>query len=172
MRLFSDKTIDEREEEHPLLDWADAMICASVLCMIVFSFFIKTFTVVGPSMLPNYVEGERVIAVSLYGKLKSGDVVVTDEYNGTGDPLIKRVLAVEGDEIYIEEDGTTYLNGSVYEDVMEKTPSTRKGDVPYPIVVPEGTVFLLGDNRSVSYDSRYLAVGCIPVECVVGKVIR
>ncbi len=159
-------------EKHPLFEWIDAMVSAAVFCMVIFTFFIKSFRVVGPSMLPNYVEGERVIVASVYTRIKPGDVVVTDAHNGTGDPLIKRVIALGGDEVFIEEDGTVYVNGEVYQDIVDTTRATANGDTIYPVVVPEGYVFLMGDNRLVSFDSRYLQVGCVPVECIVGKVLN
>ena len=172
MKSLSKKEKNEVAEKHPVFDWIDAMVSAAVFCMVIFTFFIKSFRVVGPSMLPNYVEGERVIVASVFAVIKPGDVVVTDAHNGTGDPLIKRVLALEGDEIYIEEDGTIYRNGEVYQDIVDTTRATRNGDTVYPLVVPEGCVFLLGDNRMVSFDSRYVQVGCVPVECIVGKVLN
>ena len=129
-------------EKHPLFEWIDAMVSAAVFCMVI------------------------------YTRIKPGDVVVTDAHNGTGDPLIKRVLALGGDEVFIEEDGTVYVNGEVYQDIVDTTRATANGDTVYPVVVPEGYVFLMGDNRLVSFDSRYLQVGCVPVECIVGKVLN
>lgn len=173
MKFFSRKNNMHPNETsvHMLYDWIDSLVCAAVLCILVFTFFIKTMRVIGSSMYPTYVDGQRVIAVTPFAGISHGDVVVTDEHNGTGDPLIKRVIAVSGDTLYVDEEGAIYINGNAIKDYVDAGYYTSYGDTEYPIVIPDGMLFLMGDNREVSYDSRYMKVGCIAEDNVIGKVI-
>ena len=170
MRFFSRNKNKEDYSLHVLFDWADSLVCAAVLCILFFTFCLKTMRVVGSSMYPTYVEGQRVMAVNPIVGISRGDVVVTDEHNGTGDPLIKRVIAVSGDTLFVDNEGKILINGEEYNDYVDQTYYTTYGDTEYPIVVPDGMVFLMGDNREVSYDSRYVKVGCISLDNIVGKV--
>ena len=171
MKFFSRNRNTDDPAAHVLYEWIDSLVCAAVICILFFTFFIKTMRVIGSSMYPTYVDGQRVIAVTPFMGIVSGDVVVTDEHNGTGDPLIKRVIAVSGDTLYVDDEGAIYINGNVINDYVDVGIYTCYGDTEYPLVVPEGMVFLMGDNREVSYDSRYKKVGCIPLDNVIGKVI-
>ena len=128
-----------------------------------------------------YLPVLRVSGSSMGDTLASGDIVVTmrteDVHRGdlvvfsigNGKLLIKRVVAEAGDEIDILEDGTVTVNGEALDEpyVMNKTRGEYDIDLPY--VVPEGRVFVLGDNRSVSVDSRNSAIGCVAGEQIIGK---
>lgn len=171
MKFFAVKNNNTTLSVHTLFEWIDSLVCAAVLCIFFFTFCCKTMKVVGSSMYPTYKDGQRIIAVTPITSISSGDVVVTDDNNGTGDPLIKRVIAVSGDNLYIDDEGVIYINGKIFEDYVNLPQYTIYGDTIYPITVPEGMVFLMGDNREVSYDSRYIKVGCIPLINIIGKVI-
>ncbi len=171
MKFFSRKKDNDSITAHTLLDWIDSLVCAAVLCILFFTFICKTMNVIGTSMYPTYIDGQRIIAIVPINGIKAGDVVVTDDNNGTGDPLIKRVIAVSGDELFVDDDGSIFINGNRIVDYVNLPEFTTYGDTNYPIVVPEGTVFLMGDNREVSLDSRYMRVGCIPYFNIIGKVI-
>lgn len=128
-----------------------------------------------------YLPVLRVSGSSMGDTLASGDIVVTMRTEdvrpgdlvvfsiGNGKLLIKRVVAEAGDEIDILEDGTVTVNGEALDEpyVMNKTRGEYDIDLPY--VVPEGRVFVLGDNRSVSVDSRNSAIGCVAGEQIIGK---
>ena len=171
MKYFNKKHYTDSFTVHTLFEWIDSLVCAAVLCIFFFTFICKTMSVIGSSMYPTYVDGQRVIAITPFNGVTYGDVVVTDDNNGTGDPLIKRVIAVSGDVILIDEDGSILINGNKIKDYVDLPEFTKYGDTEYPLVVPEGMVFLMGDNREVSLDSRYKKVGCIPFYDIVGKVI-
>lgn len=123
----------------------------------------------------------RVSGNSMANTLADGDIVVTlrtEEVQpgelavfsvGGGKMLIKRVIAQGGDEIDIREDGAVLVNGEALDEPYAINITRGECDVELPYVVPEGRVFVMGDNRSVSVDSRTSALGCIAGEQIVGK---
>lgn len=157
--------------------WVEDLTFALVVVTIIFTFLIRVITVDGSSMNPNYYDGDRVIITGLTGKYDQGDVVIVT--NVLEAPIIKRVIATEGqtvsinveeravyvdnvrvdDSVYGIENGITDLNWSNY-DMLD-----------FPAVVPEGCIFVLGDNRVISKDSRYAEVGMIDERNVLGKAI-
>lgn len=159
-----------------------------LLCMLVFLFFreyvIDQARVDGPSMQPNFYTDDRVLYNHLYTP-KRGDIVIVDASDKLGEALIKRVIAVEGDLLDIREDGYVYVNGEQVNEQIKANPDdkltkdyfisslTTSKDYPsheYPVTIPEGYVFVMGDNRINSMDSRSAFVDWIPEENIVGKV--
>jgi len=155
-----------------ICEWMDAAVFAVVMCVVVFSLFIKLFTVNGISMEPTYYEGDRVFAVLSYLNISTGDVIVTDDNTGLDEPLIKRVIATEFQKVDIDpETGAFYVDGELVDTPIETTVFNLNGDISYPFYVPEGHVFAVGDNRELSLDCRYARVGFIDNRSIVGKVI-
>ena len=97
-----------------------------------------------------------------------GDIVVVDRY--TGEPLIKRIIAIGGDTLSIDEGGHVYLNGLLLSEPYATPFTPQKGCVD-SVVIPYGYVFLMGDNRMVSLDSRSEEVGLVLEKDIVGKVV-
>lgn len=96
---------------------------------------------------------------------------MVDGYINYGEPIVKRIIGVGGDEVDIDfETATVTVNGSVLQEPYLGTPTQRKGDVEFPLTVPEGMVFVLGDNRQASLDSRYTDVGFIDSRDILGRV--
>ena len=156
-----------------IYSWIDVVVCAVLSCVLIFLFLFKVYRVIGDSMVPQLHDGDRVFTVVPYFGVQQGDVVVTDSYNGVGDPLIKRVIATGGQTVVIDSaTGAIYVDGVLFQDKVGVTTDTVRGNQVYPLLVPEGSVFLVGDNRIVSLDSRFTDVGCIPVEDVVAKVVE
>lgn len=153
-------------------EWMDAAVFAVVVCVLLFTLFVKVFTVNGTSMEPTYFEGNRVFAFLAYTDLKTGDVIVTDDNNGLSEPLIKRVIATEFQKVEMDpETGAIYVDGKLIDTPVETTVSNLKGDISYPFYVPEGYVFAVGDNREMSLDCRYERCGLLDRRCIVGKVL-
>ena len=151
-----------------LFDWVGALVTALVVLVLLFTFFFRNVGVEGDSMLPSLQSGDRLLLTDMVDGYGVGDIVVIDRY--TQDPLIKRVLAVAGDTVEITEDGVLSVNNvSIYEPYIQGTNIRR--DLVGKVTVPEGHLFVMGDNRSVSKDSRMKEIGFVSEKDVVGKAI-
>lgn len=149
---------------------------------LVFVFIIRLVGVKGDSMLPTLHNQDYLLLESnfLYSgdDLKYGDIVVLSvpyyEENGEG-PIVKRVIATEGQTVNIDFDtGAVYVDGVMLSETYINTPTNYNwGEygLEYPAVVPENCIFVLGDNRNNSMDSRYAPIGMIDERCVLGKVL-
>ncbi|WP_240456736.1 signal peptidase I [Virgibacillus halodenitrificans] len=164
-----------------LLDFGKSVLFFMVIVILLRVFVFATYDVSGSSMEPNFHDGERLIVSKLsyqVGIPERFDVVVFHATNQ--DDYIKRVIGLPGDEIKYEND-ILYVNGQPIEENFikdEKKQSNHeytenfnmKEILPHE-TVPEGYVFVMGDNRPNSVDSRYASLGFIPIESVVGEVI-
>ena len=139
--------------------------------------FIKPTIVKQSSMEPTFQNNDYLFvskqAYRLFGDPKNGDIIVfhtdLETENGTEKMLIKRVIGVPGDTVDIEN-GQVYVNGEIiYEDYI-LDPYTASHDAGTHFEVPEGCVFAMGDNRGVSLDSRYVEVGYVEIDDIMGKV--
>ena len=117
--------------------------------------FFKILQVSGSSMEPNLHEGELLITSSFF-KFKKGDMIAF-YYNDS--VLIKRVIATEGEVVNIEDDGTVFVNSVKLEENYVKELAYGNCDITFPYQVPKNSVFILGDNREVSIDSRSKSIG-------------
>ena len=159
-----------------IVEWAIVLVAAAILAFVVNTFLAQTANVTGDSMVPTLAHDDVVVVNKLayrFGKPKYNDIVVFP-YEGNpwddGDQkyYIKRVIGLPGDEMDWQN-GAFLRNGEKLNDAFSEA-ETMAGTVKFPLTVPEGTCFVLGDNRNVSDDSRYTAVGCMPFGKLVGKV--
>lgn len=133
------------------------------------AFVIQTIRVEGPSMQPTLYTGERVLVEKvsyLFSEPKRYDIV-TCRYPGEDDLFVKRVIGLEGETVSVK-DGDVYINGERLEDDPTEVRATADMD---PVQVPAGYVFVMGDNRKDSKDSRDPSVGPIPKEDIVGHAL-
>ena len=142
-----------------------AMIIIAFAIITSTSFF-KILQVSGNSMEPNLHEGE-ILLTSNFFDFKKGDMIAF-YYNDS--VLIKRVIALEEDVVNIEDDGTVFVNSVKLEENYVKKLSYGNCDITFPYQVPKNSVFILGDNREVSIDSRSKSIGCISADRVIGKI--
>ena len=155
-----------------VLEWYEALISAALVLVLVFSFFFRIIQVDGSSMVPPLVNGDKLIVWGAGYTPQRGDVVIVDSYTTYGKPLVKRVIAKGGDTISIDYDaGTVEVNGELLQEDYIAAPTHLGYDVEFPYTVPEGTVFVMGDNRNESLDSRSSYVGCIDERDILGKVL-
>lgn len=151
-------------------EWLDSIVFSLTIVLLIFTFAIKTFIVQGSSMEPNFYTGDRVFALELGYEPQSGDVVVIDDNNNLDEPLIKRVVATAGQTVNIDPTtGAVTVDGVAFDEPIAAADVNVRGDAVYPLTVPEGYVFVMGDNRAVSLDSRYSQLGCVDVRSIVGK---
>ena len=155
-----------------VLEWYEALISAALVLVLVFSFFFRIIQVDGSSMVPTLVNGDKLIVWGAGYTPQRGDVVIVDSYTSYGKPLVKRVIAKGGDTVSIDyATGTVAVNGEVLQEDYIAEPTYLGYDVQFPYTVPEGTVFVMGDNRNQSLDSRSTYVGCIDERDILGKVL-
>ena len=154
-----------------MYDWVQCLIVALIICVVFFAFFVRIIDVVGTSMNPTLNNSDKMLVSGLFYKPQVGDVVVfkKDEYN-PNKALVKRVIAVEGQEINIDFDrGIVYIDGQpIQEDYIAELTKTKE-DFIGPKTVPEGCVFVMGDNRNMSTDSRKTEIGMVDTRLILGK---
>ena len=155
------------------LEWLEAIVLAVVAVALIFTFGVRMIRVDGESMLPTLQDGQRLMFSSYPYPPQRGDFVVTDAYTAYGDPLVKRVIGIEGDTIDIDfQNGIVYLNGEVLEEPYTAEPTYLQESVTFPVTVPEGCLFVMGDNRNHSTDSRDDRVGFVDERDVLGRLLR
>ena len=155
-----------------LLEWVDSLVFAAVVLALVFTFGVRIVQVDGSSMNPGLVNGERLLLSSLPYEPEYGDVVVIDSYTNYGKLLIKRVIGKGGDVIDIDFDtGVVYRNGQALEEPYTTAPTYLYEGVDFPVTVPEGMLFIMGDNRNDSKDSRSPEIGFVSEGDVLGRAI-
>lgn len=160
-----------------LYEWLEEIVIALTLVILVFTFLFRVVTVTGESMLPNFVEGQKLIVTNLGHSVEQGTVVVIT--NVLNEPIIKRVIAAEGQTVDIDyETGVVYVDGEAVDETqfgLENGITTRPYStleaMVFPQTVPEGCVFVLGDNRGVSKDSRYTEVGMVDTRHILGEAV-
>ena len=155
-----------------ICDWVENIVLAVVVVVLAFTFLGRTSIVNGSSMVPTLSGGDLLLVTRLGNEAKAGNiVVVTKPYSG-GEPIIKRVIATEGQLVDINFDlGVVFVNGEMIDEPYVAGPTNRYFDMEFPQTVPEGCVFCLGDNRNNSYDSRAEEIGMIDTRYILGRVV-
>ncbi len=155
-----------------LLDWAEAIVFSLVVVVLLFTFVFRIITVDGESMLQTLQDQDRLIVSHLFYQPQRGDIVVVNKPDGLGKPIIKRIIALEGDEVDIDfVNGYVSVNGERLDEPYVNTPTTTSYDVRFPVTVPEDCVFVMGDNRNDSTDSRDSRVGFVNEGYILGKAV-
>ena len=153
-------------------DWFQCIVTALLLCVLVFVFLFRVVGVLGSSMVPTLHEGDKIITSNLFYTPEYGDIVVLRKDSFDDDPIVKRVIATEGQTVDIDFDaGIVYVDGVALEENYIAEPTQRALDFSGPVTVPEGCVFVMGDNRNGSTDSRDDRLGCVDTRYIMGKVL-
>lgn len=142
-----------------------AAVFAGILLLAMFA--MPVYRITGNTMNPTLDEGNIVLSIRT-GNLKEGDLAAVRYSDKI---LVRRVIGLPGDRIEMDESGTVRVNGEVLAEDYVSNPEAGQTDLTYPFVVPEGQYFMMGDNRSVSIDSRNSAIGCIPEDMIAGKLM-
>lgn len=179
--LFKKKTQTPVREEAKLtwpqrivLDFHD-LIHVLAIFMFVYMLLFRVVVVVGPSMYNTLVDGDRLVLVSnvLYRNPKQGDVIVASKQSfKDGECIIKRIIATEGQTVDIDfQEGVVYVDGVGLQEDYTYTMTNLDEGMRFPLEVPEGCVFAMGDNRNASMDSRNPQIGFIDEREILGKAV-
>ncbi|VBB05640.1 peptidase s26a signal peptidase i [Lucifera butyrica] len=151
-------------------DWVISILIAVILAFFIRHFIVELYMVEGPSMRPTLLNGERLVVNKFIYRFKTperGDVLIFRYPRDPSRDFIKRVIAVAGDTIEIK-DGRVFVNGQLQNEPYILEP--MRGSYPLS-TVPPGTIFVMGDNRNNSEDSRFPDVGFVPLDLVKGKAM-
>ena len=143
------------------------LIVVAAIAILVAVLLLPVLQIFGNSMTPTLAEGNYVLSVK-GSDLKTGDVCAFYYNNKI---LVKRVIANSGDWVDIDENGVVYVNNQKIEEPYVSEPSIGICDIKLPYQVPESRIFVMGDHRNVSVDSRTKAIGCVAEEQIVGKIV-
>ncbi|MCR4615971.1 MAG: signal peptidase I [Clostridiales bacterium] len=153
-----------------LYDLAGSVQTAIIIIFILFVFLLRPAYVSGRSMLPTLKDGDMLMVLSNFNSLERGDIVVIAPYGSSENTLVKRIIAVGGDTLKIDySTGAVELNGEILYEPYIKELTHRSFDMPSELIVPEGFLFVMGDNRNDSLDSRHSDVGFVDERYVFGK---
>ncbi|MBR6789721.1 MAG: signal peptidase I [Oscillospiraceae bacterium] len=153
------------------VEWVKALAGAALVVFVLFFVLTRIVNVEGASMEPTLLAGDRLLISGVLYTPENGDIVVTSKDNALGKPLVKRIIAKGGQIVDMDEDGRLMVNGLVLDEYYLSSPETDMGDLELPLTVPDGCVFIMGDNRAHSTDSRSGVVGMIPEEELDGRVL-
>ena len=143
------------------------LVVVAAAAILVATRFLPVLQIYGDSMTPTLNEGEIVVAFD-YGDLEQGDVVAFYYNNKV---LVKRVIAGPGDWVDIKDDGTVYVNNRLLHEPYIDEAALGSCNITLPYQVPESHVFVMGDHRSDSIDSRNTAVGCVGEDQIIGELV-
>lgn len=166
---FEDTTVTpSKTPAQAFLEWLEILVIAIIAVVVIFTLIFRIATIDGDSMNNTLGHGQRIIISSLGYTPKQGDIVVisrnvensSEAQTELNTPIIKRVIAVGGQTVDIDfKTGTVFVDGIALDEPYTSSPTTGHYDVEFPKYVPEGYIFVLGDNRAVSLDSRSSQIG-------------
>jgi signal peptidase I len=143
------------------------LLVAAAAAILVVTLWMPVLRVYGVSMNPGLSDGNVVVTVKT-ASYSRGDVIAFYYNNKI---LVKRVIATSGQTVDIDDDGVVKVNGEVLDEPYVETAALGDCDITFPYTVPDSRVFVLGDNRSVSVDSRSSQIGCVSDEQIVGRLL-
>jgi signal peptidase I len=150
-----------------LRNTAFLLLVAAAAAVLVVTLWMPVLRVYGVSMSPNLADGNVVITVKTSSYAR-GDVIAFYYNNKI---LVKRVIATSGQTVDIDDDGVVKVDGQVLDEPYVEAAALGDCDITFPYTVPDSRVFVLGDNRSVSVDSRSAQIGCVSDEQIVGRLL-
>ena len=173
--MQENKQEEQKIPGRELYEWVQALVCSVLAVVMLFTFVIRMIGVDGHSMVPTLQDGDRLLVLNsmLYHDYQYGDIVILKKNEVFGEkPIVKRIIATEGQSVDID-----FSTGSVYvddvllkEDYINELTFTEEG-TEFPLTVPEGSIFVMGDNRNHSNDSRDSRLGTVDTRYVIGKAV-
>ena len=144
-----------------------ALVVVAAVAALIATLILPVLQIAGTSMEPSLNDGDIVLLIKT-DRMKCGDLCAFYYSNKI---LIKRIIAVPGDYIWLENDGSVYLNGVLLDEPYVSEKALGECDVDFPYQVPENSYFVMGDQRRTSIDSRSSVIGCVMQDQIVGKIV-
>ncbi len=162
-----EKELDRCERIHMVRNTVFFLVVVAAAAVLIVVLLLPFLQINGASMAQTLQNGDLVVAVN-NSRYKNGDVIA---FNYNNSILVKRVIALPGEWVDIDGDGNVYVDEKLLDEPYVYEKDLGRCNVDFPCQVPKGQIFVLGDHRSVSVDSRNTAVGCIKEDAVVGEVL-
>ena len=165
----------KKETGRGAYELVQTLMCAVLVLVLLFTFVVRVVQVDGESMRETLQDQDLLLVLDnwLCGDFQPSDIVILQEedFNG-GVPIVKRVIATEGQTVDIDfANGTVYVDGVELEEPYIREPTWTDEGAEFPLTVPEGCVFVMGDNRNDSDDSRNPSLGPVDTRSVLGRVL-
>ena len=155
-------------------EWVQALVCSVLAVVVLFTFVIRLIGVDGHSMVPTLQDGDRLLVLNsmLYNDYQYGDIVVLRKDSFMAEPIVKRVIATAGQTVDIDfANGVVYVDGEALDEPYINEPTYTDEGTVFPLTVPEGSIFVMGDNRNRSDDSRNAELGTVDTRYVIGRAV-
>ena len=165
----------EKQTRHELYEWLRTLVCTVLAVVLLFTFVVRVVVVDGGSMRETLQDRDILLVLSdhLCGTYEAGDIVVlSKETFENGDPIVKRIVATEGQTVDIDfTAGVVFVDGEALQEDYIREPTWTPEGLEFPVTIPEDHVFVLGDNRNESSDSRHIDLGPIDERMIIGRAI-
>lgn len=165
---------EKKDSGRELYEWVQALVCSVLAVVLLFTFVIRLIGVDGHSMVPTLQDGDRLLVLNsmLDDDYRSGDIVVLRKDTFLKDPIVKRVIATEGQTVDIDfSAGSVYVDGALLKENYINELTFLEEGTEFPLTVPENSIFVMGDNRNHSSDSRDSRLGTVDNRYVIGKAV-
>ena len=169
------KAKKQQTEQQAAYEWVQALIGSVLAVVLLFTFVVRVVVVDGSSMRETLQDHDLILLLNdtLCGEYEAQDIVVlSKETFENGNPIVKRIIATEGQTVDIDFNiGVVYVDGKALDEPYTREPTWTPEGVEFPLTVPENHIFVLGDNRNRSSDSRHIDLGPIDERMVIGKAV-
>ena len=166
---------EERQPGRSVYEWVQALVCSVLAAVLLFTFGVRIVGVSGASMRETLQNGDMLLVVNrvLCGDFERGDVVIAAKASfENGEPIVKRVIATEGQTVDVDfVNGVVSVDGTALSEPYIREETHLSEGTEFPLTVPEGCVFLMGDNRNDSRDSRDPLLGAVDTRNLIGRAV-
>lgn len=166
---------EERQPGRSVYEWVQALVCSVLAAVLLFTFGVRIVGVSGASMRETLQNGDMLLVVNgiLCWEYRQGDIVIAAKASfENGEPIVKRVIATEGQTVDVDfVNGVVSVDGTALSEPYIREETHLSEGTEFPLTVPEGCVFLMGDNRNDSRDSRDPLLGAVDTRNLIGRAV-